>query len=165
MVPYSGTFYSQSTSRLALSSTETSQKLYLRIQNAERKSFSSVWPDLCKTKTIQRIPSVRHRLEFLILLSRRREGEAPSYTWTRSDNRPLPAGYSLQDYDRKLIIPSVQPEDQGVYVCEAEYQSSRSSKSITLSISGLLSMSPPISRSGVCVLMLQWFCYSQAVLR
>lgn len=78
----------------------------------------------------------------LVYSYRRRTGEAAVYKWSRPNGLELPAGSQTTDYDRRLIIHNVQPEDMGEYTCtvEADGGSSTNEKSITLSISGKLSI-------------------------
>ena len=51
---------------------------------------------------------------------------------------PLPVNSEETDYNRRLIIRDVQPEDAGEYTCTvtADAASAASTKSITLSIGG-----------------------------
>ncbi len=57
----------------------------------------------------------------------------PHYNWTRA-NSPLPRGAYMTNYNRVLIIPRVQVEDQGEYVCTAKNDKVTIKASLTLSI-------------------------------
>lgn len=59
----------------------------------------------------------------------------PSYNWTRK-GYPLPKGSSLSSYNRVLIIPEVQVEDQGEYVCHVFNDRDSKQKSVSLTIQG-----------------------------
>lgn len=71
----------------------------------------------------------------LFVFSRRKEGEIPRYTWTRTDGKDLPEGYELLDYDRKLIIHGVKSQDTGEYECQARYRTSGVRKTVSLALS------------------------------
>ncbi|XP_060843865.1 contactin [Rhopalosiphum padi] len=57
----------------------------------------------------------------------------PSYNWTRKGS-PLPKGSYLTSYNRVLIIPEVQVEDQGEYNCHVFNDRDSKEKSVTLTI-------------------------------
>ena len=57
-----------------------------------------------------------------------------SYNWTRKNNTPLPRGAELRSYNRVLIIPNVQVEDQGLYECLAYNDRASVKNSVYLSI-------------------------------
>ncbi|VVC34534.1 Hypothetical protein CINCED_3A024063 [Cinara cedri] len=57
----------------------------------------------------------------------------PSYNWTRK-GYPLPKGSILESYNRVLIIPEVQVEDQGEYVCHVFNDRDSKQKSVSLTI-------------------------------
>nr|CAD7424829.1 unnamed protein product [Timema monikensis] len=57
----------------------------------------------------------------------------PSYNWTRRDGN-LPRGAVLSKYNRVLVLPQVQVEDQGEYVCRAANDRSAIVNSVVLSI-------------------------------
>lgn len=59
----------------------------------------------------------------------------PSYNWTRKGS-PLPKGSYLTSYNRVLIIPKVQVEDQGEYNCHVFNNRDSKEKSVTLTIQG-----------------------------
>lgn len=59
----------------------------------------------------------------------------PSYNWTRK-GAPLPRGSYLTSYNRVLIIPEVQVEDQGEYNCHVFNDRDSKEKSLTLTIQG-----------------------------
>lgn len=59
----------------------------------------------------------------------------PSYNWTRK-GAPLPKGSHLTSYNRVLIIPHVQVEDQGEYNCHVFNDRDSKEKSLTLTIQG-----------------------------
>ena len=69
---------------------------------------------------------------------RRDSGEPAVYKWSRPNGLPLPVNSEETDYNRRLIIRDVQPEDAGEYTCTvtADAASAASTKSITLSIGG-----------------------------
>lgn len=48
----------------------------------------------------------------------------------------MPKGYSLTSYNRVLIIPHVQIEDQGEYVCNVFNDRDSKEKSVFLTIQG-----------------------------
>ena len=74
----------------------------------------------------------------LYLDIRRDSGEPAVYKWSRPNGLPLPVNSEETDYNRRLIIRDVQPEDAGEYTCTvtADAASAASTKSITLSIGG-----------------------------
>ncbi|XP_025417711.1 contactin isoform X2 [Sipha flava] len=57
----------------------------------------------------------------------------PSYNWTRKGS-PLPKGSYLTSYNRVLIIPKVQVEDQGEYSCHVFNDRDSKEKSVSLTI-------------------------------
>lgn len=57
----------------------------------------------------------------------------PNYNWTRV-NANLPRGAYMTNYNRVLIIPSVQVEDQGEYVCRASNDRAAITNSVIISI-------------------------------
>ncbi|XP_022171906.1 contactin [Myzus persicae] len=57
----------------------------------------------------------------------------PSYNWTRKGS-PLPKGAYLTSYNRVLVIPEVQVEDQGEYNCHVFNDRDSKEKSVTLTI-------------------------------
>ncbi|KAL1110582.1 hypothetical protein AAG570_008110 [Ranatra chinensis] len=57
----------------------------------------------------------------------------PSYNWTRRDSF-LPRGSVLTNFNRVLIIPHVQVEDQGEYVCRSSNERAAIEHSVVLSI-------------------------------
>lgn len=57
----------------------------------------------------------------------------PSYNWTRR-GAGLPKGAISANYNRVLIIPKVQVEDQGEYVCRATNEKSAIEHSVVLNI-------------------------------
>nr|CAD7573639.1 unnamed protein product [Timema californicum] len=57
----------------------------------------------------------------------------PSYNWTKRDGN-LPRGAVLSKYNRVLVLPQVQVEDQGEYVCRAANDRSAIVNSVVLSI-------------------------------
>lgn len=57
------------------------------------------------------------------------------YNWTRKGS-PLPRNSYLTSYNRVLIIPKVQVEDQGEYVCRAYNERSSIENSVILNIQG-----------------------------
>lgn len=59
----------------------------------------------------------------------------PIYNWTRR-GAPLPRNSYLTSYSRVLIIPKVQVEDQGEYVCRASNERSSIENSVILNIQG-----------------------------
>lgn len=59
----------------------------------------------------------------------------PSYNWTRKD-LPLPKGSYLTNFNRVLIIPQVQIEDQGEYNCRVVNDRDSKDKSVTLTVQG-----------------------------
>jgi hypothetical protein len=59
----------------------------------------------------------------------------PSYNWTRKGS-PLPKGSYLTSYNRVLIIPKVQVEDQGEYSCHVFNDRDSKEKSVSLTIQG-----------------------------
>lgn len=59
----------------------------------------------------------------------------PSYNWTRKGS-PLPKGSYLTSFNRVLIIPKVQVEDQGEYNCHVFNDRDSKDKSVTLTIQG-----------------------------
>jgi Immunoglobulin I-set domain. len=59
----------------------------------------------------------------------------PSYNWTRKD-ASLPKSAFTVNYDRVLIIPKVQVEDQGEYVCRAANEKAAIQHSVVLNIQG-----------------------------
>lgn len=59
----------------------------------------------------------------------------PSYNWTRI-GAPLPRGSYLTNYNRVLVIPQVQVEDQGEYNCHVFNDRDSKEKSLTLTIQG-----------------------------
>lgn len=59
----------------------------------------------------------------------------PSYNWTRKGS-PLPKGAYLTSYNRVLVIPEVQVEDQGEYNCHVFNDRDSKEKSVTLTIQG-----------------------------
>nr|CAD7263049.1 unnamed protein product [Timema shepardi] len=59
----------------------------------------------------------------------------PSYNWTKRDGN-LPRGAVLSKYNRVLVLPQVQVEDQGEYVCRAANDRSAIVNSVVLSIQG-----------------------------
>lgn len=59
----------------------------------------------------------------------------PSYNWTRKGSH-LPRGSYLTNFNRVLIIPKVQVEDQGEYVCYAFNEKLALQNSVILSIQG-----------------------------
>ncbi|MEM7504908.1 MAG: immunoglobulin domain-containing protein, partial [Pseudomonadota bacterium] len=77
---------------------------------------------------------------FAVICSHR-YGVPANYTWTRENELPLPKGSELVDYNRRLIIHDIQPEDEGEYTCtvSANTNGADNSKSITLSVFGTCS--------------------------
>ena len=71
---------------------------------------------------------------------RRWSGESAIYKWSRPNNRPLPEGSEVGDYDRRLIIHNVKPEDEGDYICTVSSQQSSIFKAVTLRIKGQLAV-------------------------
>ena len=59
----------------------------------------------------------------------------PSYNWTRR-GADLPKSAIAANYNRVLIIPKVQVEDQGEYVCRAANEKSAIEHSVVLNIQG-----------------------------
>lgn len=59
----------------------------------------------------------------------------PSYNWTRRGAN-LPRQAVLASYNRVLLIPNVQVEDQGEYVCRATNDRASIENSVILSIQG-----------------------------
>lgn len=59
----------------------------------------------------------------------------PSYNWTRR-NGNLPRGARMENYNRVLILPNVEPSDMGDYICRAENSRVAIVNSISLSIQG-----------------------------
>ncbi|CAH0562661.1 unnamed protein product [Brassicogethes aeneus] len=57
----------------------------------------------------------------------------PSYNWTRKDG-VLPRSAYFQSYNRVLIIPKVQVEDEGEYICRAYNDRSSAEHSVVLNI-------------------------------
>ncbi|XP_050530514.1 contactin [Daktulosphaira vitifoliae] len=57
----------------------------------------------------------------------------PSYNWTRKGS-PLPRGSYLTSFNRVLIIPRVQVEDQGEYNCHVFNDRDSKEKSVLLSV-------------------------------
>ncbi|XP_027207013.1 contactin [Penaeus vannamei] len=57
----------------------------------------------------------------------------PSYNWTRR-NGNLPRGARMENYNRVLILPNVEPSDMGDYICRAENSRVAIVNSISLSI-------------------------------
>ncbi|KAK4306056.1 hypothetical protein Pmani_022099 [Petrolisthes manimaculis] len=57
----------------------------------------------------------------------------PSYNWTRRSGQ-LPRGFRLENYNRILILPNVEPSDMGEYVCRAENTRVAIENTIALSI-------------------------------
>lgn len=60
----------------------------------------------------------------------------PSYNWTRKGGVSLPRGSYLDNFNRVLIIPKVQIEDQGEYICIVSNDRDTKEKSVTLTIQG-----------------------------
>lgn len=69
-------------------------------------------------------------LSFVFVLS-----PVPSYNWTRRGAN-LPRQAVLASYNRVLLIPNVQVEDQGEYVCRATNDRASIENSVILSIQG-----------------------------
>lgn len=59
----------------------------------------------------------------------------PSYNWTRR-GAGLPKSTILANYNRVLLIPKVQVEDQGEYVCRATNDKAAIEHSVVLNIQG-----------------------------
>lgn len=59
----------------------------------------------------------------------------PSYNWTRR-GAGLPKSVILANYNRVLLIPKVQVEDQGEYVCRATNDKAAIEHSVVLNIQG-----------------------------
>jgi hypothetical protein len=59
----------------------------------------------------------------------------PSYNWTRR-GAGLPKSAMSASYNRVLIIPKVQVEDQGEYVCRAANEKAAIEHSVVLNIQG-----------------------------
>ncbi|CAH1981414.1 unnamed protein product [Acanthoscelides obtectus] len=57
----------------------------------------------------------------------------PSYNWTRKGSS-LPRGAFLASSNRVLVIPNVQVEDEGVYVCRAYNRRASIENSVILNI-------------------------------
>lgn len=60
----------------------------------------------------------------------------PSYNWTRK-GAPLPRSAKGLSFSRVLIIPNVQVEDQGEYICRAYNGRSSIEHGVQLSIQGI----------------------------
>jgi hypothetical protein len=59
----------------------------------------------------------------------------PSYNWTRK-GAGLPKSAITANYNRVLIIPKVQVEDQGEYICRATNEKAAIEHSVVLNIQG-----------------------------
>lgn len=68
----------------------------------------------------------------------------PSYNWTRK-GAPLPRSVKAMSFNRVLIIPHVQVEDQGEYICRAYNGRSSITHSVQLSIQAEPNFTIPLS--------------------
>lgn len=59
----------------------------------------------------------------------------PSYNWTRR-GAPLPKNSYLTSFNRVLIIPHVEVDDQGEYICRAYNDRASIANSVILDIQG-----------------------------
>jgi hypothetical protein len=74
----------------------------------------------------------------------------PSYNWTRR-GAGLPKSAIAANYNRVLIIPRVQVEDQGEYVCRATNEKTAIEHSVVLNIQGKGLMCQLLTCVCVCV--------------
>jgi hypothetical protein len=80
----------------------------------------------------------------------------PSYNWTRR-GASLPKGAITTSYNRVLIIPKVQVEDQGEYICRVTNDKAAIQNSVVLSIQGRGLMLKMFS----CVK--KWVCFTAEI--
>lgn len=57
----------------------------------------------------------------------------PRYNWTRVGG-PLPPKHYKLSYDKVLVIPNVQPSDEGIYICEAINTKGKKEERVLLTI-------------------------------
>ncbi|XP_014677884.1 PREDICTED: contactin-like [Priapulus caudatus] len=57
----------------------------------------------------------------------------PRYNWTRVGG-PLPPKHYKLSYDKVLVVPNVQPSDEGIYVCEASNTKGKKEERVLLTI-------------------------------
>lgn len=60
----------------------------------------------------------------------------PSYNWTRKGGN-LPRSAFFVSYNRVLVIPKVQVEDEGEYICRAYNDRASIENNVILSIQGM----------------------------
>lgn len=68
----------------------------------------------------------------------------PSYNWTRK-GAGLPRSAVFSNYNRVLVLPNVQVEDQGEYVCRAYNNRASIENSVRLSIGAAPNFTIPLS--------------------
>lgn len=83
----------------------------------------------------------------------------PSYNWTRK-GYPLPKGSTLSNYNRVLIIPEVQVEDQGEYVCHVFNDRDSKQKTVSLTIQG----DNIIYTLNTCIKILYYLCINSILI-
>lgn len=107
-------------------------------------SFPKVFPDSLKAGHEARLECVAFGYP------------VPTYNWTRL-NGNLPKGSYMTNYNRVLIIPRLQVEDQGEYQCRANNDRAAITNTVTLSIQG-------ISRdSFILFKFLFYFCLNMSI--